>query len=76
MAAGEQTADEAQRANIAAMGEQLGKVYSALWQETATLCWRWAELKALFVSKPERVELLNRAAPRFFRLVKTSSSIQ
>lgn len=52
------------------MGAELGALYSALWQEVAWTHSKWAQYVALFGTKPERVELLNKAAPAFFRLVQ------
>ena len=66
----ERTAAQAKADNIAKMGPELGEVYSALWQETALLSIRWFEFLELFATKPSRIDLLNRAAPRFFRTVQ------
>lgn len=52
------------------MGDELGRLYSALWQEVAWIHSKWAQYVVLFGTKPERVELLNKAAPAFFRLVQ------
>jgi hypothetical protein len=52
------------------MGQELGDLYSALWQEVAWLHAKWEEYVALFGTKESRVELLNRAAPRFARVLQ------
>lgn len=66
------TAAESRTANIAKMGEEVGAVYSALWQEVAWIHRKWADYVALFGTKPERLEFLNQAAPSFFRYVQDS----
>jgi hypothetical protein len=66
----ERTAEEAKKANIAKMGEALGALYSALWQAVATIHFHWQEYVELFGTKPERIDLLNRAAPAFFRMLQ------
>jgi hypothetical protein len=65
-----QTAEESKQANIAKMGDALGEIYSALWQECAVLHFDWNEYNELFGAKPERIVLLNAVAPRFFRLIQ------
>jgi AbiU2 len=64
------TADEARTDAVRAMGQELGDLYSALWQEVAWLHTKWEEYVVLFGTKESRVELLNRAAPRFARVVQ------
>lgn len=51
---------------VSGMGEPLGTLFGALWQEVATLHHEWADYVALFGTKPSRIELLNKAAPSFF----------
>jgi len=52
------------------MGEALGVQYTQLWQETAQLNIMWKEFIELFGTKPSRIELLNRSAGAFFRMVQ------
>jgi hypothetical protein len=66
------TAAEAKAHNIEKMGADLGELYDALWQQLAWLYRKWEEYVALFGKSPERIELLNRAAPAFFRIVQDS----
>jgi hypothetical protein len=66
------TADEAKADYIRRMGAPLGELYHALWQEVAWLYIKWEEYVGLFGTKPSRIELLNRAAPSFFRIVEDS----
>lgn len=72
MTANERTPEEARAERIRIMGEGLGSLYDALWQEVAWLHGKWAEYVALFGTKESRVELLNQAAPFFFRIVQDS----
>ena len=64
------TADEARRHYIEHMGVPLGSLYSELWQEVAWLYVKWNEYVALYGRKDSRIELLNNAAPLFFRVVQ------
>jgi hypothetical protein len=54
------------------MGEPLGVQYFRLWQEIATVHINWAEFLELFGTKKSRVDLLNRSAGHFFRMVQDS----
>jgi HEPN superfamily AbiU2-like protein len=64
------TPDEAKQRYMQAMGADLGRVYHALWNELAWLHTKWDEYIELFGTKPSRIELINRAAGHFFRLVQ------
>jgi hypothetical protein len=64
------TADEAKNYYISEMGEDLGRIFHALWQETFWLHNEWDEYLQLFGTKPTRIKLLNDVAPRFFRMVQ------
>jgi hypothetical protein len=64
------TAEEAKQDCIIAMGEPLGTLYHALWQEVAWLYVVWQEYVELYGSKPSRVDLLNEAAPLFLRITE------
>jgi hypothetical protein len=66
------SADEARANYVAVMGEPLGSLFYALWQEVSWLYCEWHEYVALFGTKPSRVTLLNEAAPVFFRLIQDS----
>jgi hypothetical protein len=54
------------------MGEPLGKLYHALSNELAWVYLKWGQYVELFGTKPSRVDLLNRAAGGFFRVVQDS----
>src|SRR5262245_20632655 len=64
------TAEEARAHSIELMGPELGEIYAALWQEVAWIHSKWAEYVVLYGTKESRVDLLNRAAPRFARLIQ------
>lgn len=66
------TAEESRAHYIEKMGEELGSVYYCLWQELAWLSSKWNEYRTLYGTKPSRIELLNNAAPHFFRVVQDS----
>ncbi|WP_382326980.1 hypothetical protein ACFJGX_20955 [Hydrogenophaga sp. UC242_50] len=70
MASNQLTAEEARLRNVDVMGEELGSIYSQLWQELAWLYRAWAEYVTLFGTKESRVVLLNEAAPALTRLMQ------
>jgi hypothetical protein len=72
MALAHRTAEEAKAENIRLMGAPLGTIYAALWQEIASVHGKWTEYVTLFGTKESRVDLLNAAAPAFFKLVQDS----
>ena len=69
---GHRTADEVKRHHIEVMGDDLGSLYHALWNELAWLYSKWGEYVELFGTKPSRIELVNTAAGHFFRIVQDS----
>jgi hypothetical protein len=68
----EHDAGDARQRYLDTMGFELGLIYFVLRNECATLHWKWNELVALFGGTQERVDLLNSAAPAFFKLVQES----
>jgi hypothetical protein len=52
------------------MGEALGRLHHALSNELAWLYLKWGEYVELFGTKPSRIDLVNRAAGGFFRVVQ------
>jgi hypothetical protein len=66
------TPAEVEREYIAAMGDELGTLFYRCWNEGAWLHLKWGEYLILFGTKSERVQLLNRTAPSFFRVVQDS----
>lgn len=66
------TADEVKHHHVEVMGEELGPLYNALWNELAWLYTKWGAYVEVFGTKPSRVELVNQAAGQFFRIVQDS----
>lgn len=64
------TAEEVKQHYVEAMGKDLGSLYHALWNEVAWLYSKWMEYVELFGTKPSRIELLNKSASHFFRIVQ------
>jgi hypothetical protein len=58
--------EEVRAASIAAMGRELGELHHALGNELTYLHLKWKKYCALFGTSPERIDLLNEAAPDFF----------
>ncbi len=65
-------AEESLKEYISLMGDSLGKLFHALWQEVAWLYMKWGEYMTLFGTKPSRIDLMNKVAPHFFRIVQDS----
>jgi AbiU2 len=65
-----QTPEEVKKEHVEALGEPLGLLFEAIWREVAWLYHRWQEFHDLYASKTARVDLLNKAAPAFFRTVQ------
>ena len=64
--------DETREHYVSYMGEPLGQASYALWSEVALLFRDWGEFTYLFGNHPNRTELLNTAAPVFFRAVQVA----
>ena len=64
------TAEQTKQYYVAKMGEKLGSLYYALWQEVCWLYAEWREYVEVYGTKASRIALLNEAAPSFFRLVQ------
>ena len=52
------------------MGIRLGERFDALWKELYNVNEKWAEYVTLYSTKPERIALLNSAAPVFFGIAQ------
>ena len=61
------SAEEVQAKYVAAMPAPLGELHYELYEEIAWLHLKWNDFRGLYASAPETVELLNAAAPDFFR---------
>jgi hypothetical protein len=64
------TAEESKQVHIDAMGQELGSLYDAMWQQVAWLHTKWEQYVELYGTKESRLTLLNQAAPLFFRVVQ------
>jgi len=60
------SAEDVRREHIERLGQELGEVFHALYQEIAWLQDKWREYRTVFTTSDSRIELLNEAAPRFF----------
>jgi hypothetical protein len=65
------TAEELEKRNIEALGETLGKQYTALNTEVTLLHLYWKEYLELFGTNQKRVDRMNQAAPGFFRMLQS-----
>ena len=66
-----QAASQIRDSNIETLGQDLGGLYTELWQDLARLHLKNEEYLALFSANPARFELLNRSAPQFFTMVQS-----
>ena len=64
------TGDEMKKRNIDLMGEALGRQYTALFFEFASLNLYWKEFLELFATSDKRIARLNQAAPQFFMMLQ------
>jgi len=65
------SSEEVKQEYLLAMGEELGGLFYALWNEVSWLHMKWAEYVELFGSKPSRIALMNQSASHFFYVVQT-----
>ena len=62
--------EEAKQEHIRKLGDDLGSLFHELWGEVAWLYIKWHEYVELFGKSPSRIDLLNKSAPLFFRIVQ------
>lgn len=67
---GFKSAEESRSELIAGMGRELGELFDALSNELTWVHWQWHQFRVLFGTKESTIELLNEAAPVFFRAVQ------
>ena len=70
MIGNEQNADEVNAHRMKTLRPELGLVYNAFYNKCVLLHVKWRQYLELFGTKPERLDLLNRSAPGFFRIVQ------
>jgi len=64
------TGAEMKQRNIDKMGETLGRQYTALFQEFASLNLYWKEFLELFGTNDKRIARMNQSAPGFFQMLQ------
>src|SRR5947207_2629252 len=62
----ERRSDEVRESHIRVLGQKLGEVYNALWQEAVWLHFEWQQYEKLFAQSQETVAVLNELAGAFF----------
>jgi hypothetical protein len=63
-------AESVREEHLEILGPKLGPVYHELYNECAWLHIKWNQYVELYGAKPERIDLLNRSASLFFRVVQ------
>lgn len=66
----ERSSEEILDRYITDMGDGLGRAYKALEDDLTWLHFTWSQYRHLYAHSPERVDLLNRAAGPFFRMLQ------
>lgn len=66
------TSDENSQSYTDQMGYELGSIFDALWREVEWLHIKWNEYVELYGTKPSRIDLLNKSAPLFFKVIQDS----
>lgn len=66
------TAEEVREEHVNGMGQDLGPLYHALWNELAWVESKWTEYVQLYGTKESRIDILNQAAGHFFKIVQDS----
>jgi hypothetical protein len=64
------SADEVRAEYLSAMGEELGASFYELYRKLVELHILWQQYRQLYGSEPETVQLLNRTAGLFFKIVQ------
>jgi hypothetical protein len=64
------SAEEVRLEHVAKMGRDLGAAFNAIHNEVAWLYLKWDQYRALFGTKPERIDLLNGVSPLFFHILQ------
>ena len=64
------SAEDVEAEHIRAMGGDLGPVYHALSNDVTWLHAKWAQYRQLFAKSERRIDLLNKAAGHFFRILQ------
>lgn len=67
-----QSGVEVKQEHIRHLGDDLGSLFHELWGEVGWLYIKWHEYVELFGKTRSRIDLLNKSAPLFFRIVQDS----
>lgn len=70
--ASQMSEEDVAREYLVRLGPDLGALFHHLRNQTIWLNWKWREYTTLFGSSASRIDLLNRAAPSFCRVVQDS----
>ncbi len=62
--------EETEQEHVQAMGKSLGPIYHALCKEVVWLHAKWLEYRKLYAKPGKRIDLLNRTAAFFFRVIQ------
>jgi len=65
----QRTADEVKASFVAAFPSGTGELAHELWKAVNNLHFKWENYRSLFGTSPDRIDLLNWAAPSFFGLL-------
>lgn len=69
---GDRSAEEVLANHVDVLGEDFGWLFNKLQNEVIWLHAKWAHFAELFGTKSSRIDLLNKAAPKFFHTVQDS----
>lgn len=62
----EKNEDQIRQEKVAQMGQDLGEIHFLLWRDLTWLHFEWDQYFTLFGTNPSRIDVMNKAAPRFF----------
>jgi hypothetical protein len=66
----EQVEEALREMHIRVLGDALGPIFHALYEEVVWLHAKWLEYRKLYAHSPERIKLLNNQAQFFFRILQ------
>jgi len=66
----EQAEEALREKHIRVLGDALGPIFHALYEEVVWLHAKWLEYRKLYAHSPERIKLLNDQAQFFFRILQ------
>jgi hypothetical protein len=66
----QQSAEEELRQHKEVLGEEFGALFNALHNEYNLLVIRWQQFEKLYETNPERIDIMNKTARFFFRIIQ------